>query len=68
MSEHRWTAEEVAAAWESGQIRPHHAGLESAVPRGARSVGFVDFSIQGRNERLREARRQRAALQALEGS
>jgi hypothetical protein len=54
--------------WAAGEIRRHSDGLESAVPRGARSVGFVDFSIQGRNERLREARRQRAALQALEGS
>lgn len=69
----RWTPEEVAAAWERGEIRPWQDGAVLATPRGARNAqhgertgGFVDFSLQGRNERLREQRRQRAALEALE--
>jgi hypothetical protein len=74
MSEYRLTREEVDALWSSGQIRPWSAGTDLATPRGAAHFDrnparkFVDFSMEARNERLREARRQRLALEALEGS
>lgn len=70
----RYTREEIDALWQSGEIRPWSHGASLATPRGSthhdrpddRTRKFVDFSMEGRHARLREARRRRMALEALE--
>lgn len=68
----RLSPEEVAALWKSGQVRRWEDGTDLATPRGATHFDrgdrktVNDFSMARRHAAMREQRRHRMALEALE--